>query len=376
MKKLGLLMAFLLMFQVIAFGETAESSTQEVVKQEQTSISYDEAVNLLLEKNQELQTLRDKIEIQKVIIEEVDNESSRLKDFMFENEDKINERATHVYVDPVTSRSTLNTMQRTLDDRTFDLKQEVLDFYVKYVKQSNSIELLEESLNVAQNEYDQKNLELKVGQIIENDLRSYELALQTAKNNLDSAKRDLDLMLIDFNYLITNDLESAYTPNTSNLESVMVPQYIDINTIDLERVKEVNLENSNELLNLQENNEKYEQMKKVERLDPSTVSAYENYNSNIEDNEFEINKKSKEIRYQVNIDYNNLKSAFIDIQLMKNKIEMVQNTLENTKLMADNGMATNLDVMKVQQNLTSAENALTDALNEFYKAYRDFLRFY
>lgn len=385
MKKLSLLIALILALQVVTFADeavtastttTTATSTVTTTLEARTPITYDKAVELLLENNEELKTIQSKIEIQDIIIKEVDNESSRLKDLIFENEDRINERATYVYVDPVVARNTLNELKRSLDDRTFDLKQDTLDYYVKCVNQKNNISFLESSLKVAQDEYDQKSLELKVGKIISNDLRSYELAVQTAQNSLDNAKRDFDLMVTDFNYLITNELSQAYIPNTDNLESVMVPQYTDLNAIDLERIKTANLEHDSKLLSLNENVAKYEQQKKVERLDPSTVSAYDNYNSNIEDNDFEITKRTKEIKYQVNIDYNNLKNLFLDIKIMKNKISIIENSLQNVKLTQENGMATKLDVVKVEQSLTGAQNDLTNSLNAFYKAYQAFVRYY
>lgn len=370
MKKFSIvILAFLMLFQTLVFADD-ENTTAPIV------IKYDDALNLMLENNRELASINKQIEIQKEIIVEVKNESSRLDGFIYDDPDKSNDRATAVYVDPVIAQNKLNALSRSYDDKVFELKQTLIDYYTNIVTQENQIKLYEDVKAIYQKEYDQKALELKLGKITNNDILSYQVNLDTAQKDLDNSLRDRELTQMDFNYLINNSLEIKYLPDTSNLEKVLIGNYIDLNNIKLETIIEKNIENDSTLASYKENIEKFEQQKRVEHIYSSSVSAYKNYDQNIEDNNYDTDKQIKAIKYQVYMDYNTLKSLVLDIKIAQNNLTLAKSADDVTQVKAKLGMVTQLDVFKSQKDLVAAKNSLTDALNAYYKAYQAFLRYY
>ncbi len=365
MKRVSVIILMCLMiFQVVSFAEDTET------------INYDSAVEILLENNSEIDNLEKQIEIQKEIIIEVDNESKRLDDFVKADEDKINERGTAVYVEPIIARNKLNDLERTLNDKEYDLKQDVLDFYVDFIKRKNQIELFKETVNVQQKSFDQMKLKKDLGELTSDELLVYQIDLEKATKDLEKAQRDWEIKMMDFNYLINDSLEVLYIPELTGVEKVLNSSYFDLESIDIDKLTENNINNDALLAKYSEDIEMYEKQKFVERLEVSNVSATLNYDTNIENNKFDSSKRIKAIKYQVISDYDALKNKMIDIKLAQNALLLLKNKQETTQLKLDVGMATPLDMITVEKELKSGENDVINALNEFYKAYHDFVRYY
>ncbi len=370
MKKIGIItVALLMIFQTVVFAAD-EPVVGPIV------ITYDDAAEVMLENNRELSSIQKQIEIQKEIIVEVQNESSRLDGFIKDDEDKITKRANAVYVDPIVAQNKLNALKRSYDDKVFELKQTLIDYYVNVVTKENQIKLYEEQKLIYQKEYDQKALELKLGKITDNDILTYEVNLDTVNKDLDNAKRDRELTQMDFNYLINNTLEIKYLPDTSNLDKVLVNNYIDLESINLKALIDKNIANDSTIASYKENIAKYEAQKRVEHIYVSSVSASKDYDQNIEDNQFDTDKQTKAIAYKVYTDYNTLKGLVLDIKIAQNNLELSQNAVDVVKVKSGLGMVTQLDLFKAEKDLTSSKNAVTEALNAYYKAYQAFIRFY
>ncbi len=369
MKRVGILLIILTMlFQGTVFADETVK-TVEIV-------SFENAYNKMIENNRELSSIEKQIEIQKEIVEEVKNEASRLDGFIYDDEDKINDRATAVYVDPVVAQNKLNSLERSYDDKVFELKQSLVDYFVNFVSKDNQIALYQEVKDIYQKEYDQKALELSLGKITENDLLTYEVNLDSANKDLDNANRDKELTLMDFNYLINNSLEIVNTPDTKSLESSLLGNYVDIESINLEKLIERNIENDSTVAGYKEDIEKYEQQKHVERVYTSSVSAFKNYEQNIEDNERDTDARIKAIKFEAYTDLNTLKSLVLDVKIAQNNLTLVKSTLEATKVKNNLGIVTDLELIKAQKEVLSSEGTVTDALNAYYKAYQAFLRYY
>ncbi|GAU79257.1 TolC family protein [Fusibacter sp. 3D3] len=365
MKKVNIVILMcLMMFQIVSFAGDTEI------------INYEDAVKILLENNSEIENLKKQIEIQKEIIIEVDNDASRLDGFVSEDEDKINERGTAVYVEPIIARNKLNNLERTLKDKEYNLKQGVLDFYVDFIKRENQIDLYKEVIEVQQKSLDQMKLKKDLGELTSDELLVYQIELEKAIKDLEKAQRDWHIKMMDFNYLINDTLVVLYTPELTDVEKVLNDSYIDIGSIDIKKITENNLANDALLADYNENIPMYEKQKFVERLDPANASAYLNYETNFKNNEFDISRRNKVIKYQVISDYDDLKNKLIDIKLAQNTLSLLKNKQETTQLKFDVGMATSLDMITVKKELKKSENDVINALNMFYKAYQDFTRYY
>ena len=282
-----------------------------------------------------------------------------------DDEDKINDRATAVYVDPIIAKNKLNALVRSYDDKIFELKQSLIDYYIFFSNMKDQITLNDNVLTIYQKEFVQKKLELNLGKITENDLLVYEINLDNAKKDLDNANRDFNLTLMDFNYLIGNTLEIKYNPN-----------YVDLSTISLEAIIERNISNDATIAGYKEDVEKYEAQKRVEHIYSSSVSAYKNYDQNIEDNKKDTDTQVKNLQFQAYTDYNDLMSLKLDVKIAQNNLILAQNALDVAKVKNNLGMITQLELAKAEKDLLSSKSELTKSLNSFYKSYQSFMRYY
>ncbi|MBF4695117.1 TolC family protein [Fusibacter ferrireducens] len=371
MRKIGsLLLIFTLLFQVAVFAES-----NEVAKVAPKLIQYEEAVKILIENSEALKTIEKKIEIQKKVVEEVEQESRRLKAYI-NQADEVLDRATKVFLDPIDARMTLTSLERSLEDKKFELKQSVLDYYVNWATIQNKFELYNEVAKTAQKEYDQKALELQLGKITSNDLLAYEIALDSAKKDIESAQREYDLALVNFNYLVMDSLDVVYGMDISNLETLLIGDYFDISKVDLDKLGEKNIAHDSTLVGLKETVERIEEKKTVDQLYSNSVTVLEDYNKSIEDNKHDTDAQIKAIKYKVYTDFYNLKSLSLSIKVAKNNVTLATSKLNVEKVKFDLGMTTALELIKLEKDVLSAEIGLTNALNSYYKAYHDFLRYY
>ncbi|GAU77752.1 TolC family protein [Fusibacter sp. 3D3] len=370
-KYLYIALTILLVFQVGSLPIFADEESKGPI-----SISYEDAVQMMIKNNRELDSIAKQIEIQKEIIIEVKNESSRLDGFIYDDENKINDRATAVYVDPVIAQNKLNSLKRSYEDKIFELEQSVIDYYVNLVTKENQITVYENLKVIDQKEFEQKSLELQLGKITENDVLPYEIEIDTVNKDLENAIRNKNLTLMDFNYLITNELVVKYIPNTTNINSILTGNYLALETLDLNTIIKKNVENDATLASYREDIEKYEQQKKVERVYTSSVSAYKNFDSNIEENTLDTDKRKKTIQYKVYTDFDNLQSLLLDYKIAQNSLTLAENSQKTANVKFELGLVTQIDVSKAEKNLISAKNDVTNALNAYYKAYQAFLRFH
>ena len=370
MKKIGvILLAFMMIFQVAVFAEDTTQNAPEM-------ITYENAIKLLLENNQSLKTIEKQIEIQKEAILEVNAESRRLKEYIRDDDDKMLERATKVYLDPIDAENKLAELERNLDDKKFELEQSVLDYYVNWATIQNKINLYTDVLSVQKQSFEQKQLELKLGKITENDLLNYRIAYETAQKDIESAQREYDLALLDFNYLVMDSLEINYTMDISNLEEILLGNYIELESIDLKVLAENNIKEDSKLASLKEALPKIEKQKWVSQLYSESVTVIEDYDKSIEDNTHDTENRINTVKYKVYSDYYNLKGLGIDIKLAQNKLKLAKSTLEVLKVKESVGLVTSLEVVTAEKDVLSAENGVTNALNSYYKAYHDFVRYY
>lgn len=370
MKKLGvLLLAGLLLFQMAVFADDTTKDAPEI-------ITYENAVKLLLENNQSLKTIEKQIEIQKEAILEVNAESRRLEQHIREDDDKVLDRANAVYLDPIDAENKLSDLERSLEDKKFELKQSVLDYYVNWATIQNKINFYTDVLNVQQKSYEQKQLELKLGKITENELLNYQIAYETAQKDMESAQREYDLALLDFNYLVMDSLEIKYSMDISDLEGLLIGNYIDLESIDLKVLAENNIKEDSKLASLKEALPKIEKQKWVSQLYSSSITVIEDYDKSMEDNKHDTENQINTVKYAVYSDYYNLKGLGIDIKIAQNNLKLAKSTLEVLKVKESVGLVTSLEVVTAEKDVLSAENAVTNALNAYYKAYHKFVRYY
>lgn len=367
MKKIGIiLLAFMMLFQTTVFADEIEPEV----------ITYEDAVKLMLENSNTLKNIEKQIEIQKEAIVEINAESRRLKQDILRDPDEVLERATKVFLDPMDAEKKLKDLERSLEDTKFDLQQSVLDYYVNWATLQNKLDLYKNILSVQEKEYNQKQLEKKLGKITDNDLLTYKIAFESAQRDLDYAQREYDLALLDFNYLVMDSLEIKYTMDISNLESLLIGNYIDLESIDLNLLAEKNIEMDSTLASLSEDLPRIEEKKRVDQLYSDSVTVMEDYNDSIQENKNDTKNRVNELKYNAFSDYYNLKSLGLDIRIAQNNLKLANSALEVIKVKEKLGLVTSLEVVKAEKDALTAENSVTNALNSYYKAYHDFVRYY
>ena len=374
-KMSAFLAALILLSGTLVFADTTSLSTN-ISTNGIEAIAYEKAVEIMLENSRELKNIENQIEIQKKAIVEIDREARRLQHYIRDDKDKVLERATKVNLDPMDARKKLTSLERSLDDKKFELKQSVLGYYVNFATIENKKNLYKTILEVQKKEFDQKKIEEGLGKITKNDLLNYQIAYETAVKDMEYANREYNLALLDFNYLIMDTLDIKFSMDISNLEKLLLGNYIDIEKIDLNYLAESNIKEDTSLALLKLDLPRIEEKKRVDQLYSNSVTIEEDYQESLESNRRDTTNRINAIKYGVRSDYYNLKGLALDIRIAQNNLTLAKTVLSSTKARYSLGMVTTLELVKAEKEILSAENAVTNALNAYYKAYHDFVRYY
>lgn len=349
----------------------AESSPESI-----KSLSYEEAVEEMLRSNPELKSLKDQIDIQKAIVEDANQEANRLKFSIFEDEKKISQRANTVYLDPTIAEITLSALKRSYEEKVFELKESIFDYMLDHLNKTHQLNLSKKQVDIEEKNYFKNKNELKLGKITKSDLLTSEISLQTAKNALEMATRDVEMTLSEFNYVIHQTLTIRFTPDFSSLEKKIQAYKIDLDALDLKGLSEKNMATDSLLASYKEDLKKFDAQIQVERVYPSGVNALKELDKKIMDTTHLTKKRKTAITYKVFKDYNDLKMLMIDLKLAENNEDLAAQNLKAQSVLHQLKRVTDLDLLKAEKNLTEATNRVRESQGKYYKALQAFLRFY
>lgn len=361
----------ILLISLICLQSIFSSLTAFAAEESTKALSYEESVKLMLEKNLELSSLNSQLDLQKEIVKETKQEAERLQSTIGDTEDEANEKAVKVYVNPVKEENTLASATRQLENRKFELKQELKKLYIEYASKTDMVAILKEKIKIAASEYEQGKSRLKLGMIKNADLIPYETAVKELEKSLIKTENEWDLKLVEFNYLVSGKTDIVYTPQISNINSILIDSGLDISKINTEKLYADYVAHDDTYLNYKGQLKEYEQQLHVERTFQSTAAAYKNFKKKIENTNFKIENQYKQLKYQVLENYDNLFIKQLDVITAKNDLKSAE--VSNTELQAKLklNMITKLEMQKSEIKLMEAKHAMMEALGAFDTAYNN-----
>jgi hypothetical protein len=328
-------------------------------------LSYEKGTESMMKNNLELVSLNKQLELQKEILKETKDEAERLRNSVSEDSEKANERAIKVFVDPVKAENALASLQRQLEGKNFDLSMQLKQIYIDYSNISNKITSLQQNLTATKTDYEQKKARLNLGLIKATDLLAYETSIKEVEKNLLQAQNDLEMKLLEFNYLITGKTENVYMPLVDKIESILINPEIDLDKIDSGKLLLDYAANDDVYLTYKAQINEYEQFLHVERSFPSSTAAYNGYKKDIENTNFKILNQHKQLRYQILEDYYDLHIKQLDIMTAKNDLKSAEITLAELKANFKLNKITRLDLQRGEIKLIDAHNSLLEAMGTF-----------
>ncbi|HBC32042.1 MAG TPA: hypothetical protein DC024_12475 [Clostridiales bacterium] len=222
--------------------------------------------------------------------------------------------------------------------------------YYKVLVAEKTIEINQSKLNKANEQLRVVNLKFNNGSSTKAEVLNAEMAVQQAKTDLDSAIDDLNIAKLDLlnkidlpftQEIVLTDIELSYIPTTElDLDK-------SIETAKVERLEIITAENNLELQKIETHAYK----------SYYTSNLWQNkvYTKKLEDAEINVPRAYKDVELDVRKSYLNLVKAERSLVNMDKTVELAKEAARINKLLYDNGMATNLDVLEANTGLAQAE---------------------
>jgi hypothetical protein len=222
--------------------------------------------------------------------------------------------------------------------------------YYKVLVAEKTIEINQSKLNKANEQLRVVNLKFNNGSATKAEVLNAEMAVQQAKTDLDSAIDDLNIAKLDLlnkidlpftQEIVLTDIELSYIPTTElDLDK-------SIETAKVERLEIITAENNLELQKIETHAYK----------SYYTSNLWQNkvYTKKLEDAEINVPRAYKDVELDVRKSYLNLVKAERSLVNMDKTVELAKEAARINKLLYDNGMATNLDVLEANTGLAQAE---------------------
>ena len=222
--------------------------------------------------------------------------------------------------------------------------------YYKVLVAEKTIEINQSKLNKANEQLRVVNLKFNNGSSTKAEVLNAEMAVQQAKTDLDSAIEDLNIAKLDLlnkidlpftQEIVLTDIELSYIPTTElDLDK-------SIETAKVERLEIITAENNLELQKIETHAYK----------SYYTSNLWQNkvYTKKLEDAEINVPRAYKDVELDVRKSYLNLVKAERSLVNMDKTVELAKEAARINKLLYDNGMATNLDVLEANTGLAQAE---------------------
>lgn len=227
---------------------------------------------------------------------------------------------------------------------------ETKSLYYNVLLAEKTIEINQAKLNKANEQLRVVNLKFNNGSATKAEVLNAEMAVQQAKTDLDSAMDDLNTANLD----LLNKLDLPFDTkfNLKDTELTYVPTVeIDLNA-SIEKAKLERPEILIALNNLE-----------LQKIETHAYTAY--YTSNLRQNKAAVEKLKdaelnvpqayEDVELDVRKSYLNLVKAERALVNMDKTVELAKEAARINRLLYDNGMATSLDVLSADTNLSQAE---------------------
>ena len=351
---------------------TTVTTTEPTVTQT-AAIPYSEALEKMLQNNIQIVTLQNQIKLQDDVIKEAEVESKRYE-FEIKTKDNALSRGKIIYLNPITAKNTKSELIRNLSDKKIALKEDLVKYYIDWQTSANTLALYNEILTIQQKEYDNKNLQFKLGKVSSKEVATIKSNVTTAISNVNKTKRDMDLLVLKFNVLIDNSHKSLYKPDSSSVLNILKVNSLDFSDQQLEKIVAANTEKDSTLAKLKEDITAIKEEFRVEQLYGEAGTIQSDYDKKMSDNKDSQETKVIAVEYQVYLDYYTMRSLETDIESCDENLNLLQLQYDVTEAKFKLGMATNLELLKAKKDIQEMQDKKLVAQYELYRSYTEFTK--
>lgn len=352
---------------------TTTITTTETNVVETKAISHSEALEKMLQNNIQIVSLQNQIKLQEDVIKEAEIESKRYE-FQAKTKDNALSRGKTIYLNPVIAKNTKSELIRNLDDKKITLKESLVKYYIDWQTSANTLALYNEILTIQQKEYDNKNLQFKLGKVSSKEVATAKSNVTTAVSNVNKTKRDMELLILNFNILINNSHKSLHKPDSASVLNILKVSSLDFSNQQLEKIVAANMEKDSALAKLKEEVAVIKEEFRVEQLYGEAGTIQSDYDKKMSDNKDDQDTRIIAVEYQVYLDYYTMRSLETDIESCDENLNLLQMQYDVTEAKYKLGMATNLELLKAKKDIQEMQYKKLVAQYELYRSYTEFTK--
>lgn len=343
MKTKGKIYSLALVICLIGFLLVARGEAQENV-----TLSLQDAVKLALENSNEAQLAKKNLEEAQVTFQE----------------GKATLLLSPSVIQELSLQNTWKLAQRNYEMTLTQHALSVEEGYYNVLKAEQSLELAQNNLKSAENQYQNIRTKYSLGMVAEIDLLSTELELNRAKNEIQNSQRALSLAQFQFNQLIGNRENKNY-----QLSDKLNFQPLEVN---LEESLEYALAHRLEIEQARDNvtlKEKEVEVNSNPYTPPLTLQK-----SKVQLAQAQINLENTQssIILEVRKNYSTLKDAEELVPLQAQSSKIAQEKLRIAQAQFDAGLITTVDLLDEQNNTYEADTAYLQAVFDYRVAQATF----
>ncbi|WP_301170391.1 TolC family protein [Brevibacillus nitrificans] len=258
----------------------------------------------------------------------------------------------------------LNALQVTATESKIKLGAQ--QAYYNLIFAQDDLELKKQSLSRAQTQLKVANAAFKVGTKAKTDVLQAEMGLAGAQANLTSAQNAVEVARMDLNDFLGVDLTKEWKVVSSNKQ--VAPVKMTMEEAEKEALsKRIEMTKVNEELKLAELN-----VKLIEEYSALSTLPGRVARNNEEKSKLAIDEQKRAISKEVSQAYLNLNAAREAIDYQKKAKDSAAESYRLTNLRFENGLATTLEVIQAEEELSSRENQYQKAVLQYNLAVVNF----
>lgn len=264
--------------------------------------------------------------------------------------------------------------------RTSDLNVKLS--FLKIMKAQYALDDATNNIYLKQKDFDSAKIKCSLGFMTQDELKTYEKAYNDAVSDQDTALKNLHQELQTLNKYIGRNLTDY------NIELVMNLATVDINSVDIDKIREANIKNNKSFYTAEQKvevakrkydltKERYDhfeelgvQNSKQDMLDALSDAErdYNNAKSAFEDS-------TKDLDMDLNSKYNSLKNSVESIEKLYRDIADYQSDLAKLKIKYDMGLVSKVDYEKQEMGLKTMQNKLNSAIVDQNTLYANLMQY-
>ncbi|GAA4720977.1 TolC family protein [Brevibacillus fulvus] len=334
---------------------TAPAADSTQASAEAEPLSLDKAIAQALKTNKTLQSLRIQIDTANTNALLARNSARHISNDAIEDISQ----AQSKYSSPAQAESTKRVNALSLKNTENTTKATTQQMYYDLLNAQAQVELKKQSLTRSQEQLKVAEAGLKVGTKAKSDVLQAEMGVAQAQAALVSAENTLKTSMMKFNQYIGVDLNKKWvlSPENKQLQPI---------SMSLQEATEKALKQRVEIIQAQEELTLAKLNYDIIAKYGSAVSyAGQKANNDIDAAELGIQEEQDNVKLDVAQAYYNLDAAKQTVEFTLKAKESAAENYRLTNLRFQNGLATTLDVIQAEEELSTQENNYQEALRDY-----------